>query len=56
MNRTKWLGNEIDENGIKTNEEKVEAILKLNQPENTKELIFLLGAKQYMAKKNIRID
>ena len=38
MNRTKWLGHEIDENGIKPNEEKVEAILKLNSPENTKEL------------------
>ena len=38
MNRTKWLGHEIDENGIKPNEEKVEAILKLKLPENTKEL------------------
>ena len=38
MNRTKWLGQKIDENGIKPNEEKVEAILKLKPPEITKEL------------------
>ena len=50
MNQTKWLRHEIDENGIKPNEEKVEAILKLNQPENTKELKSFLGAIQYMAK------
>ena len=40
----------MDENGIKPNEEKVEATLKLNPPENTKELKSFLGAKQYMAK------
>ena len=45
MNQTKWLGHETDENGIKPNEEKVEAILKLNPPENTKELKSFLGAK-----------
>ena len=50
MNRIKWLGHEIDENGIKPNEEKVEAILKLKPPENTKELKSFLGAIQYMAK------
>ena len=50
MNRIKWLGHEIDENGIKPNEEKVEAILKLKLPENTKELKSFLGAIQYMAK------
>ena len=50
MNQTKWLGHEIDENGIKLNEEKVEAILKLNPPENTKELKSFFGAIQYMAK------
>ena len=50
MNRTKWLGHEIDENGFKPNEEKVEAILKLKPPENTKELESFLGAIQYMAK------
>ena len=41
---------EIDENGIKSNEEKVEAILRLKPPENTKELKSFLGAIQYMAK------
>ena len=50
MNRIKWLGHEIDENGIKPNEEKVEAILKLKPPENTKELNLFFGALQYMAK------
>ena len=50
MNETKWLGHEINENGIKPNEEKVEAILKLKAPENTKDLISFLGAIQYMAK------
>ena len=50
MNRIKWLGHEIDENGIKPNEEKIEAIQKLKPPENTKELKSFLGAIQYMAK------
>ena len=49
-NRTKWRGHKIDENGIKPNEEKVEAILKLKAPENTKDLKSFLGAIQYMAK------
>ena len=50
MNRIKWLGHEIDENGIKPNGEKVEAVLKLKPPEKTKELKSFLGAIQYMAK------
>ena len=50
MKQTKWLGHEIDENGIKPNEEKVEAILKLNPPKNTKELKSFLGAIQYITK------
>ena len=50
MNRIKWLGHEIDENGIKPNEEKIEAIQKLKSPENTKELKSFLGSIQYMAK------
>ena len=44
------MGHEIDENGIKPNEEKVVAILKLKPPENTKKLKSFLGAIQYMAK------
>ena len=44
MSQTKWLGLEIDENGIKPNEEKVEAILKLKSSENTKALKSFLGA------------
>ena len=50
MIRIKWLGYEIVENGIKPNEEKVEAILKLEPTKNTKELKSFLGAIQYMAK------
>ena len=50
LNRTKWLGHEVDENGIKPNEEKLEAILKLKQPKNTKDQNFFLGAIQYKAK------
>ena len=50
MKLTKWLGHETDENGIKPNGEKVEAIFKTNPPENTKELKSFLGAIQYMAK------
>ena len=50
MNRIKWLGHEIDENGIKPNEEKIEAIQKLKPPKNTKELKSFLGAIQYMEK------
>ena len=50
MIETKWLGHEINENGIKPNEEKVEAIIKLKAPENTKDLKSFLGAIQYMAK------
>ena len=49
MNQTKWLGHGIDENGSEPNEEKVEAILRLKPPENTKQLKFFLGATQYMA-------
>ena len=50
MNQTKWLGHEIEENGIKPNEEKVEAILKPNPSKKTEELKSFLGATQYMAK------
>ena len=50
INRTNWLGHEIDENGIKPNEEKVGDILKLKAPENTKDLKSFFGAIQYMAK------
>ena len=43
-------GPHIDENGLKPNEEKVEAISKLKSPKNTNELKSFLGAIQYMAK------
>ena len=49
INQTKCLGHEIDENVIKSNEEKVEAILRLKPSENTKELKSFLGAIQCMA-------
>ena len=50
MNQIKWLGHEICENRIKPNEEKVEAILKLTPPENTKKLKSFLEAIHYMAR------
>ena len=50
MNRIKWLGHEVDENGIKPNEEKIEVIQKLKRPEITKELKSFLGAIKYIAK------
>ena len=46
----KWLGHEIDEEGIKPNKEKVKAILDLKHPENPKQLKSFLGAIQYLAK------
>ena len=59
MSITKWFGHEIHGDGIKPNETKVQAIMKLKPPENTKELKSVLGAKQQMAKffiKLIRTD
>ena len=50
LNKTKWLGHEIDETGIKLNTEKVKAILDLKPPENQKQLKSFLGAIQYLAK------
>ena len=46
----KWLGHEIDEEGIKPNKEKVKAILDLKYLENPKQLKSFLGAIQYLAK------
>ena len=46
----KWLGHEIDEEGIKPNKEKVKAILDLKHPENPKQLKSFLGAIQYLVK------
>ena len=50
LNKTKWLGHEIDETVIKLNKEKVKAILDLKHPENRKQLKSFLGAIQYLAK------
>ena len=50
LNKTKWLGHENDEMGIKPNKEKVKAILELKPPENQKQLKLFLGAIQYLAK------
>ena len=38
LNKTKWLGHEIDENGIKPNKENVKAIIDLKHPETQKQL------------------
>ena len=48
--KMKWLGHEIDKEGIKPNKEKVKAILDLKHPENPKQLKSFLGAIQYQAK------
>ena len=50
FNRTKWLGYENDENGIKPNKKNVKTILDLKHPENQKQLKSFLGAIQYLAK------
>ena len=50
LNSTKWLGDETDETGIKSNKEKVKAILECKHPENQKQLKSFLGAIQYLAK------
>ena len=50
MNKTKWLGHEIHENGMKPNEEKLEAKPNLKPTENTKDLKSFLAAIQYIAK------
>ena len=49
-NKTRWLGHEIDETGIKPNKEKGKAILDLKHPENQKQLKSFFGAIQYLAK------
>ena len=46
----KWLGHEIDEDGIKPNKEKVKVILDLKHLENPKQLKLVLGAIHYLAK------
>ena len=47
--KMKWLGHEIDEDGIKPNKEKVKAILELIHPENPKQSKSFLGAIQNLA-------
>ena len=49
-NKMKWLGHEINEDGIKPNKEKVKAMSELKHPEYPKELKSFLGAIQYLAK------
>ena len=45
-NKMKWLGHEVDEDGIEPNKEKVKNILELKHPENPKQLKSFLGAIQ----------
>ena len=56
LNKTKWLGHEIDETRIKPNKEKVKAILELKHPKNQKQLKSFLGAIQYLAKFLLRLS
>ena len=46
MNQMEWLGQKIDKNRIKPNEGKVVTILKLKQPDTTKEPKLFLRAMQ----------
>ena len=48
--KMKWLGHEIDENGIKPNNEKVKVNLELKHQENQKQLKSFIGAIQDLAK------
>ena len=50
QNILEWLGHEIDEDGIKPNKEKVEAILELKHTETPKQLKSFLGAIQCLTK------
>ena len=49
-NKLKWLGHEIDENGIKPNKEKIKAILELKHPENPKQLKFFFQGNTIFGK------
>ena len=49
LNKTKGLGHEIDETGIKPNKEKIKKTLELKHSENHKQLKSFLGAIQYLA-------
>ena len=50
MKQTKEQEHEINENGIKPNDENVHAILALKSPNNTKEWKVFVSAIQFLAK------
>ena len=50
LNKTKRLGHDIDENGIKPNKETVKTIIDLKHRENQKQLKSFIGAIQCLAK------
>ena len=45
-----WVGNKIDQQGIRPLQDKLEAITKINTPKTEKELKSFLGAIQYLSK------
>ena len=45
-----WLGYMINQNGVKSIQDKTEAITKLKAPTNTRELKLVLGSKQRLSK------
>ena len=49
-NEIEWIGHKINQNGIRPMEDKLDAILKLKEPKNEKELKSFLGAIQYLSK------
>lgn len=50
MQKVKFLGHIFTENGIKADNEKIEAIQHLREPSNVKELQRLLGMVTYLGK------
>ena len=47
-----WVGHKIDQNGIRSLQDKLKAIPELKEPKNEKELKSFLGAIQYLSKYN----
>ena len=45
-----WVGNKIDQNGMRPLQDKLKAIQELKEPKNKKELKSFLGAIQYLSK------
>ena len=49
-NEAEWVGQKINQDGIRPLQDKLVAITKINIPKNEKELKSFLGAIQYLSK------